>query len=151
MFDDLQRQHSVELLARIGNAVDIAEAVINRQPAFLGVLARHGNGFGRCVDAGYRKPEPGHWLGDQPAAAADIRESQALEGDQRARVSLKAFKRVAADEIEAYGVYLVERREAALDVPPIAALRGEAIDILAVYRVAEFRQVLPALRVKGSL
>jgi hypothetical protein len=44
----------------------------------------------------------------------------------------------AADEIDADGVYLVERPKAAPRVPPARRLRGEAIDIVPVYRVAEF-------------
>ena len=44
----------------------------------------------------------------------------------------------AADEIEADGVYLVERPKAAPRVPPARRLRGEAIDVLPVYRSAEF-------------
>src|SRR4051794_12913311 len=44
----------------------------------------------------------------------------------------------ASDEIDADGVYLVERPEAAPRVPPARRLRGEAIDIVPVYRVAEF-------------
>src|SRR3954447_14688798 len=44
----------------------------------------------------------------------------------------------ASDEIDADGVYLVERPKAAPRVPPARRLRGEAIDIVPVYRVAEF-------------
>ena len=46
-----------------------------------------------------------------------------------------------ADEIDAGGVYPVERPKAARWVPPVRTLRGEAIDILRVYGVAEFSHV----------
>jgi hypothetical protein len=45
---------------------------------------------------------------------------------------------LASDEIDADGVYLVERPKAAPRIPPARRLRGEAIDIMPVYRIAEF-------------
>ena len=48
----------------------------------------------------------------------------------------------AADEIEADGVYVMERPETAPRVPPARCLRGEAIDIVRVYRIAEFIHAL---------
>ena len=47
-------------------------------------------------------------------------------------------EQVTADEIDAGGVYLVERPKAARWVPPARTLCGEPIDIFRVYGVAEF-------------
>ena len=46
-------------------------------------------------------------------------------------------EQLTADEIDAPGIYLVERSKAARRVPPARAVRGEAIKILGVYGVAE--------------
>ena len=50
-------------------------------------------------------------------------------------------EQLAADEIDAHGVYLMERLKAAPWVPPARTLRGKPIDILLVYRVAEFTHI----------
>jgi hypothetical protein len=47
-------------------------------------------------------------------------------------------EQLAADESDAGWVHPVERPKAARRVPPARAVRGEAIDILGVYGVAEF-------------
>ena len=50
-------------------------------------------------------------------------------------------EQLAADEIDAHGVYLMEWLKAAPRVPPARTLRGKPIDILLVYRVAEFTHI----------
>jgi hypothetical protein len=55
-------------------------------------------------------------------------------------------EQLATDEIDANGVYLMERPKAAQWVPPVRALRAEPIDIFWVYRVAEFTHVPGSMR-----
>jgi hypothetical protein len=55
-------------------------------------------------------------------------------------------EQLAADEIDADGIYSMERAKAAPRVPPARALRGKAIDIPTVYGVPEFIHPLGSVR-----
>ena len=149
MLDDFQRERDVETFPAASQRFNVGDAVIDREPARLGM----GTGdVDRCragVDAGHGEAEPRHRLGDQPPAAADIDQREAIERPQSESITAEGRQQLAADEIEAGGVYPMEGAEAALRVPPARALRGEAIDVRPVYRVAEFIHTAGSPRPRG--
>src|SRR5579862_1679200 len=99
--------------------------------------ARNGNRLGAGVDTGDREPQPRHRLGDEAATAADIGEAEPGEGRQLVRVAAEMGDELAADEIDARRVHLMERAKAAVPVPPARALRSEPVDVVGVYGVAD--------------
>ena len=108
--------------------------------------ARRGDRLRVGVEAGDRETEPGHRLGNEAAATADIGEPQAGERRKGSRVAVKMREQMTADEIDAHGVYVMERPKAARWVPPARTLRGEPIDVLRVYRVTEFTHAPGSVR-----
>ena len=146
VLDDLEGEDGIEALAGTRQRSDIRNAVIDREPARLGVVAGRGDRLRVGVDPGDPKAEPGHRLGDEAAAAADIGEAEAGEGGERAIVAAELREQLPADKIDADGVYAVERLKAAPCVPPVRTLRGEPSDVLRVYRIAEFMHFLGSAR-----
>jgi hypothetical protein len=55
-------------------------AVVDVEPGLLGMDAGHGDVAGGGVGADDGGAEPGHRFGQEPAAAADVEEAQAVEG-----------------------------------------------------------------------
>src|SRR5207302_2020105 len=82
----------------------------------------------REVDAADAGAAPGHCLGEDAAAAADIQ--HALPGEVSA----------AVDPVEAQRIDLVQRTELALRVPPA---RGELAEFLELRRVDVHRAIVP--------
>lgn len=138
VLDDFEREDDVKAFAGACQRLDIRNPIIDRQPTRQGVGAGGGDRGPAGIDAGDGETEPGHRLGHEAAATADVREAQAGERRERARITLKMREELAADEIDADGIYLVERPEAARLIPPARTLRGETVDILRVYAVADF-------------
>jgi hypothetical protein len=71
------------------------------------------------VDADNLRPEAGHRLGQEPAAAADVEEAEALEGAKRHRVEAKPGSRLLADIGQPDGIELVKHAEFAGRIPPL--------------------------------
>src|SRR5207237_10186828 len=137
VLDDCQREGNVETRAGGADLFDAGGAVVDREAARIGMGAGDIDCRGIGVDPGHRKAEPGHWLGDKAAAAADIEQGQAVERPEGTGVAAKGCEQLPPDEIEADGVYSMERAKAALGVPPAGAVRSEAIDVVRIYGVAE--------------
>jgi aspartate kinase len=151
VLDDFQRQYNVEPRVAADQRGDVAHPVINRETARCGMRARNRNCAGIGVDAGNRETEPGHRLGNEAAAAADIRKAETGKRRERGRVATKMRDQLAADEIEARGVYLMERAKAAARIPPARAVPGEPIDVPRVYRAAEIAHPGGCRRSPGSM
>src|SRR5207244_3664095 len=84
-------------------------------------------------------------------AAADIGKAEIVERPQRTRIAAKMREQSPTDEIDARGVYLMERSKAASWVPPVSTLRREAIDVLSVYGIDESAHYKPGVAVVWRL
>ena len=151
VLDDFQRQYNVEPLGAADQRSDIADPVIDHETARRGMLARNGNGAGIGVDAGNRETEPGHRLGNKAAAAADIGEAEPGKRRERGRVAAKMRDQLAADEIEARGIYLMERTKAAARIPPARAVPSKPINVPRVHGAAEIAHASGCKRSPGSV
>src|SRR6202043_1389638 len=138
VLDDFEGEGDVEALARGGDLLDAGGTVVDGKSPGLGVGAGDFDRRPGGVDTGHGKAEPGHRLGHEAAATADVDQPQTLEGPHGFGVAAKGREQLPADEIETGGVYPMKGAKAALGVPPGRALRGEAIDVARVYGVAEF-------------
>src|SRR5689334_3264239 len=69
VFDDLERQYGVELLASLRDRFGRGGAVVDRQTHRLGMGARDADRLRIGVNPRHGKAEPAHWLGDKPPAA----------------------------------------------------------------------------------
>ena len=79
MLDDLEAGDGVEELAGRHQLLDRGGAVGDGEPLRLGVRARGGDGLARRVDAGHRGAHARERLAHEPAAAADVEQSEAGE------------------------------------------------------------------------
>ena len=149
MLDEFQGQRYVEPLARTHHRISGRDAVIDAEAARVGMHAGGIDRLGAGIDPGHGKAEPRHRLGDKAAAAADVDQGETVERPQRARVAAEMGEQVAADESDARGVYPMERSKAAAGIPPARAMRGKAVDVLAVYSVAFFVHPIGSPRSSG--
>src|SRR5690606_8226912 len=78
------------------------------------------------VAADDARPEPGHRLGDQPAAAAEIDQAQPLERPAGERVAAEMAHQPTAQIAEPGRIEVVKRAELAVRVPPLVRERLES-------------------------
>ena len=124
MLDHLHGEHHVETLAGVRQRLGRGHAVINREAAGRGVMARRLDiALGRIgADDGGAKPR--QRLAQDTAAAADIENAQRCEGVEPPAIARELAARRVLDESEPHRVELVQH--------PHAAAGGLSID----YRVA---------------
>ena len=101
---------------------------------------------GGGVDADHLGAEPGHRLGEEAAAAADVEEAEAGEGAGRLRVAAELGGDLVDDVVEAAGVQHVQRLELAVRVPPFGGHGLELGDLGGVNRPCSRRSALHVIR-----
>ena len=104
-------------------------------PDFGGVQARHLDVALGGVDADDFGAEPRQRFGQQAAAAADIDDAEALQGQHARRVAAEAGADRVADIADANRVVLVQRLELAARVPPFRRDGAEAGDLPGIHRI----------------
>ena len=135
MFDDLERQHDVELRAGCSERLGGLPAIIDRELLAGGMPERDGDVALGGVDAGHRGAEPRHRLAEQAAAAADIEHRQALEGTGKS-IAPPMLGGTIADVGEPHRVQPMQRRELAGRIPPLLRDARKALDLRRIDRRA---------------
>ena len=136
VLDHFQRQHHVELLTGFGQRLGRGVAVIDGDAGFGGMQAGYLDVALGGVDADDFGPEPSQRFGQQAAAAADIDDAEALQGQHARRVAAEAGTDRVADIADANRVVLVQRLELAARVPPFRRDGAEAGDLPGIHRAA---------------
>ena len=77
----------------------------------------------RGINAGDRRAQPFHRLADEPAAAPDIEQSQAVQRAFGLRCNPEMLLCLVTDEAQAHRVEFVKRPKLAAGIPPICSHR----------------------------
>src|SRR5882757_9109383 len=88
----------------------------------------------RSVGTGDGKAQPGHGLGQQPAATADIQQRKPFKEAQRAGVAPEMDSCLGAYETQPYRVEFVQGRELARRIPPFRGNSREFGHFAWIYR-----------------
>src|SRR5271165_5017949 len=107
VFNHLQGQYDIELLAAIRGFFDGASTIVDVKITDPRVLACSGDRLGAGVDARHGKPEAGHRLCHQAAAAADIEQVKTGKRAQRAQIAAKMVCEAGANKAEPYRIKLM--------------------------------------------
>ncbi len=128
MLHDFQRQDDVEAFAARRQGLGAGAAVIDPQPGFGGVGPGHADIAFRRVSPQHAGAQPGHRLGHQAAAAADIQQPQARKRRIRRDVAAEMGGDPVADETQSHGIEFVQGAKLALRVPPFRCHGGKTLD-----------------------
>jgi hypothetical protein len=129
VLDDLQRQHDVELRARLGQRLGRALAVVDGERLSLGMQGGDADVPGGRVDARHPRAQAGHRLAQKPAAAADVEQRQVLQRRARQGIALPVGCGAVADIADAQRIEPMQGRELAGRVPPLRGDAREALDL----------------------
>ena len=119
VLDHLHVEDDVEPARLAGEVLGGGDTVVDRQSLGDGVLAGGADVTLGGIDARHLGPEPGHGLGEETAAAADIEEGQALIGAAVERIAAETGGQLLANIGEADRIELVKDGELAVRVPPL--------------------------------
>ena len=132
MLDHLHVEHHIELLARGRHVLGGGVAIVDLEARLLGVQPGHGDVARGGVGTDHRRAQPRHRLAQQPAAAADVEQAQALERRPGREIAVELRRDLLGDVAQPAGVEHVQRLELAVLVPPFGGHRLELGDLLRV-------------------
>ncbi len=128
MLDHLHVEDDVKLFTRRSEILGGAHPVVDPEAHLVRMDGGRLDVLFRRIDAGDGGPEPCHGFGQKPAAAADIEEAQALEGQAFQRVAPEAGRHLLLDELQADGIEHMQHPEFTFGVPPFGGHAGEFLD-----------------------
>lgn len=108
-------------------------AVVDAQAGLFGVQAGDGDIAFGGIGADDIGAQPGHRFAEKPAAAADIQQAQALEGQGPCQVAVEFGGDLGGDIGQTAGVHLVQRFELARRIPPFGGHRLKLCHFGGVY------------------
>ena len=107
VLDHLEGEHDIELLAAMRDFFDGASTIVDVKITDPRVLACMGDRLGARINARNGKPEAGHRLCRQAAAAADIEQPKTGKRAQRTRIAAKMAREAGPNKSKPHRVQLV--------------------------------------------
>jgi hypothetical protein len=136
VLDNFKQQHRIEAAALRGNFLCGRGSVVDCKPRAFGVSLGGLDVLRRGIDTGDRGAEPGHGLGHQPSAAADIEDRKACEARWSLGIATELFAELVADIGEPHRIDAMQRPERSFGVPPVACELGKPRNLVPIERAA---------------
>ena len=138
MFDHFNRNDNIELLGAFGETFGRFVPIVDGEVVARSVSTRSFDVLACCINRGDSGSHAGERLGDQPAAAADIKHGQSVKRLHRARVQPKMGAHVVANISKTHGVELMERPKSTVLVPPFIGKGRKSCDLVCRRIVCRF-------------
>ncbi|SIT53206.1 conserved hypothetical protein [Mesorhizobium prunaredense] len=134
MLDHFHVEDDVEFLTGVSQVLCCRGTVIHHHADVGRMQLGHFDVGGGCVGADHFGAKPRHRLAQQPAAAADVEDAQALERPRRAWVAAEARRHLVAYIGKPDRIELVQRAEFAVRIPPFGGESGKTLHFSGIDR-----------------
>ncbi len=129
VLDHFHGQHHIKAFARAGESLGCRDPVVDRKAATLRVQRRGLDVVWRRIGPHHRGAEPRQRLAQNPSAAADIENADAIEARRMTGIATELPAHRIANIAEPDWIEFMQHRHLSARVPPFSGKPGEAVDL----------------------